>query len=325
GVLLQPLPYPASDRIVQLFQIDKDGKRMSVSQPNFRDWKSDTRSFGAMALSNSGSGPVTVNGLSEPVRARAAVVSRDFFRVFGLAPERGRTFVDDELRTGGSPAVVVSDAFWRRHLDASPQAIGRVLRVNNTLYTVVGIMPPEMNYPADNELWMPVEIEPPSNARTSHGWRVVARLKDGVTFAQAKQDLSAVSRRLKQQYGDETWMSDGDMVALHEQLVGKVRTTLFVLFGASAFLLLIACANVVNLLVARMTIRRSEIGLRVALGATRARLAQQFLTETGVLALLGGLLGVGLAAAGIRILVAMQTTSLPRANEIHLSWPVLVF
>jgi putative ABC transport system permease protein len=324
GVLLRPLPYPNSERIVQLFQIDKDGQRMSVSEPNFRDWKTQTRSFSDMALA-SVPGPITVNGLSEPARVNATSVTRDFFAVFGLQPELGRTFVDDELRTGAPASVIVSDGFWRHYLGATPRAIGRTLSLDSKLFTVVGVMPPEMNYPAGNELWIPHELEQPNNSRTSHGWRVLARLNAGVALPQAKRELSVVSRRLKQQYGDETWMFDAELVGLHEQLVGKVRTTLFVLFGAAAFLLLIACANVVNLLVARMTIRRAEIGLRLALGATRMRLARQFLTEAGVLAVVGGVLGVSLAALGVRLLLAMQTGNLPRAGEVRVDWPVLAF
>ncbi len=324
GVLLRPLPYPQPDRIVQLFQVDKDGKRMSVSEPNFRDWKGETRSFSAMALASVAT-TVTVNGLSEPARASATMVTRDFFTVFGLKPLLGRTFVDDELRPGGTPAVVVSHAFWRRYLGANPNAVGRVLSIESKLFTVVGVMPPEMNYPADNELWAPHELDEPNNSRTSHGWRVLARLSDRVALPQARRDLSTVSRRLKQQYGDQTWMVDAELVPLHEQMVGKVRTTLLVLFGASAFLLLIACANVVNLLVARMTIRRGEIGLRLALGASRMRLARQLLTEAGVLAVSGGVLGVALAASGVRLLLATQPGNLPRAAEVRLDWQVLAF
>src|SRR5215216_2035471 len=152
GVLLQPLPYPSSERIVQLFQVDKDTKRMSVSEPNFRDWRAETRSFSAVALHSAG-GSVTVNGLSEPARARATYVTRDFFSVFGLRPRIGRTFIDEELRPGAPPSVVVSDAFWRAYLDASPAAVGHTIKVENRLYTIVGVMPPEMNYPAGNALW----------------------------------------------------------------------------------------------------------------------------------------------------------------------------
>jgi predicted permease len=324
GVLLQPLPYPGSERIVQLFPVDKSGKRTSSSEPNFGDWQSQARGFSSMAMSSAAS-TITVNGLSEPARARATSVTRGFFPVFGLVPEAGRTFADDELRTGAAPTAIVSHGFSARYLGGSTRAVGRTITIGSRLATVVGVMPPEMDYPAGSEIWLPHEIDEANRSRTSGGWRVVARLRDDVTLAQAKQDLSALTRRLKREYGDETWMSDADAITLHEQLVGSVRTTLFVLLAASSFLLLIACANVVNLLVARMSVRRGEIGLRLALGASRFRLAQQFLTESALLSVTGCLAGIALAAGGIRLLVSLQNGKLPRADEIHLNVPVLLF
>ena len=178
GVLLQPLPYPGSERIAQLFQVDKDGKRMSVSVPNFEDWKAQTRAFESMAVSQPG-GMITVNGLAEPVRARATVVSREFFSVFGMKPVIGRTFVDDELRPGAPASVIVSDAFWRTQLGGTGSVLGRTHRVESSLMTIVGVMPPEMNYPAGNDLWMPLEIEASRTSRTSHGWRVRCATRPG--------------------------------------------------------------------------------------------------------------------------------------------------
>ncbi len=322
AVLLQPLPYPSSDRIVQLFQVDKDGKRMSVSEPNFADWQSQTRGFVSMAELR-GPSRLNVTGTGEPMQAAASTVSGDFFRVFGLNPELGRAVTAADV-SSGAPIVVVSDAFWRDALHADPAAVGRPISLDNQQYVVAAVMPPAMNYPAGTQVWMPSRVHV-ERSRTSHGWRVVARVRSGVTLDQAKQDLSAVSRRLKQTYGDETWMSDGDLSTLHEQLVGNVRTTLLVLLGASAFLLLIACAAVVNLLVARMTMRRAELGVRLALGASRGRLARQALTETGLLALIGGAAGVLLAAIGVRALLALQTGALPRAGEVHINGRVLGF
>jgi putative ABC transport system permease protein len=322
GVVLQPLPYPSSERIVQLFQVDKDGQTMSVSEPNFNDWKAQTRAFDAMATWRAGI--VTVNGLNEPFRALSASVTREFFDVLAMKPQLGRTFIDEELRNGAPPSAVVSYSFWQNRLGGA-NPLGKTFKFGTQLVTIVGVMPAAMNYPAGAEIWMPHELDRPNPSRTSHGWRVIGRVKSSVSVEQALQDLSAVSKRLKQQYGDQTWMADATLTTLHEQLVGKVRTTLFVLLGASAFLLLIACANVVNLLVARMTIRRAEIGLRLALGASRGRLARQFLTESGVLSISGAVGGVVLAAGGVKLLVAIQAGKLPRADEISVNWPAMAF
>ena len=323
GVLLQPLPYPASDRIVQLFQLNKAGERSSVTEPNFIDWKTQARSFSLVSMSSRGN-TVTVTGLNEPLRARSAGVSRDFFAVFALKAEIGRTFTEDESRSEIPSAVVVSHKFWATAMGASPSAVGKRIRVDTDLLTVVGVMPAAMNYPVGADLWTPHEPDP-RRSRTAGGWRALARLKDGVTLEQARSDVSTLSRRLKQQYGDETGMYDAEIVQLRELLVGSVRRTLLVLLGASALLLLIACANVVNLLVARMTVRRSEIGLRLALGASRRRLMRQLLTESAALTVVGGAAGVALAAVGVRALLAMQTDSIPRGDEVHLNWPVMLF
>jgi putative ABC transport system permease protein len=323
GVLLQPLPYPNSDRIVQLYALDKDGKRTGLSEPNFADWQSQAKSFSSIAMSRPLS-VATVTGLSEPVRARLTSVSTDFFTTFGVKPMLGRDFAADEMRAGAPASVVVSYAFWQRNLGASASAVGKPIKLGNDLLTVVGVMPRAMNYPATVDLWLPHAVDL-STSRSSGGWRGLARMKDGVMMEQVRQDMSTVSRRVKQLNGDQSWMADAEVVTLHEVLVGKISTTLYLLLGASAFLLLISCANVVNLLVARMAIRRSEIGLRLALGASRRRLAQQFLTEAAVLSVVGGVAGIGLAALGVRVLMAMQTNSIPRADEVHVNWPAMVF
>ena len=329
SVLLRPLPYPDPERIVHLWQVNAYEGRVAgqnaVSDPNFEDWQAQSRSFAAMAQVG-GAGLTSVAGASEPVRVRAAVVSRDFFSVMGVRPVRGRTFVAEEQRQGATPTVVVGYGFWQRYLNADPSVIGtRTLTFQNRVHTIVGVMPPELSYPVGTELWTPRELEARTPSRTAHNSRVVARLAPGVTLEQARAELSAVSRRLKQELGDQTRMVDAAVVPLREQLTGRARPALLILLGASAVLLLIACANVVNLLIARMAARQGEIALRLALGAGRGRLARQFLTEALVLSVVGGVLGVLLAVLGGKALLAMEPGNLPRLSEIGVSWPVLGF
>jgi predicted permease len=324
GVLLRPLPYPHAERIVRLWEVGSKGGRMNASDPDFEDLRAGTRSFEALAQV-ADYGVVSVTGAHEAVRAHAALVSKEFFRVMGVSPVRGRLFTADEQREGGAPAVVVSEAFWRGSLGGAPIGQGLTLSFDNRVYTVVGIMPAELDYPAGNALWVPRELEPRNPHRTGHNWQVLGRLAPNVSLDQARSEVRTVAHRIKQQYGDEADMVDAALVPLHEQMVGHLRPALLVLLAASAMLLAIACANVVNLVMARVAAREGELALRLALGATRTRLVQQFVTEALVLAGLGGVLGILLAAGGVRALLALQSGNLPRLNEIHVSWPVLLF
>jgi predicted permease len=324
GVLLRPLPYPEPDGIVQLWQVGERGGRGQVSDPNYDDWKAGTRSFSAMAQFTPSSF-VSVSGPSEPVRVRVAAVSREFFKVLGVQPIKGRMFVEEELREEGARAVMVSHRFWQAQLGGRPDLAGVTVKFNEAVYPVVGVLPPNVDFPVGADLWAAREIAGKSEYRTGHNSQVIARVADGVTVQQANREISALSRRLKQQYGDETWMVDAVAVPLREQMVGGSRPTLYVLLAASTFLLLIACANVVNLLVARAAVREGELSVRLALGATRWRIAQQFLAESLVLALAGGLLGVILAAFGVRALLALEPGNLPRVADVGVDWRVLSF
>ena len=324
GVILRPLPYPAPDRIVQLWALGSKGGEMNFSDPDFEDLRDQTRSFAALAEVGD-YGEVSVAGATEPVRASAAAVSREFFRVMGVEPVHGRLFVPEEQREGGRPAVVLSWAFWRRSLGGTPLGPNTTLTFNDNVFAVVGVMPPELDYPAGTALWFPGELLGRAPSRTAHNSAVVGRLASGVSLDQARADASAVAHRLAQQYGDQTDMADVSLVPLREQMVGHLRPALLVLLGASGVLLLIACANVVNLMMARMAAREGEYAVRLALGASRTRLARQFIAESLVLALAGGVLGVVLAAAGVRGLLALQSDGLPRAGGVHVSWAVLVF
>jgi predicted permease len=324
GVLLRPLPYPDADRIMQLWQVIDNGNQTQVSDPNFADWQARSRSFTAMAQV-ADMGIVSVAGATEPLRVSAARVSRDFFRVLGVQPLRGRTFLPEEQVPGSAPAAIVSHRFWQRHMGERSDVLGATLTYNDLAFTIVGMMPPSLDYPADVDLYVPRELEPPLPSRTAHNWRVIGRLRDGTTLAQARREMTALSRGLKELHGDETRMVDVAVLPLREQLVGDVRPALLVLLGASAVLLLIACANVVSLLLARAAARQGELALRLALGAGRARLARQFLVETLVLTITGGAVGLLLAVFGVQALLAFEPGDLPRAGEVGVSWTVLAF
>ncbi|HUF28558.1 MAG TPA: ABC transporter permease [Gemmatimonadaceae bacterium] len=324
GVLLRPLPYPDSDRIVQLWQVSPTGGRSSVSDPNFADWKEQSRSFSAMAQLATG-GDVSVTGAGEPLRVPAARVSSEFLAVLGVQPVIGRGFVAEEQRLGGAPAVLVSHRFWQQHLEGAVDLGERTLTFGDRVHHIVGVLPPTFDFPAEVDLLTPRELDPVLPSRTAHNFRVIGRLRADVSLEQARAEMSAISRRLRVQHGDDTWMVDAAVVPLREQLVGRVRPALLVLLGASAFLLLIACANVTNLILARAASRQRELAVRVAMGAGRARLVQQFLAESFVLALAGGAVGILLAWAGVRLLPALEPGNLPRLGEIGVSWPVLAF
>ena len=325
SVVLKPLPYPESDRIVRLYQLTDKGARNSVSQPNFHDWAERTHAFAGVALMSGWTGTSTVETPTGPTLARVTPVTRDFFKVLGVRAQLGRLFVPEEQRFGGQRAAVVSDAFARDQFGGEHDAIGRQITWGDDSYTVVGVLPPTADYPQGNQVWVPIELLPPSTGRTSQGYAVIARLRPGTTLDAARRDLSAVSRAMKVEYGNQTAMSDAMLVGLRDQMVGDVRPRLFMLLGASAFLLLIGLANALNLMTTRLVVRRSELAVRVALGAAPARLVRQVLVESSVLVGLAAFVGVWLAVVAVRLVVLAPASALPRAGEITVDWQVLAF
>jgi len=323
GVLLRPLPYPHPDQIVQVSEQDDRGNNARFSDPNFEDLRSQARSFAGLAQVSVGM--ISVSGAAEAVRTQGAVVSRDFFPVLRVAPLRGRLFAAEEQLENGAPAVVISHRFWQQSLGGADDALGKTLQFDGRAFTVVGIMPPTVDVPAGVDVWMPRELMDRFPSRTAHNWLVIGRLADGVTLEQARRDASAVARRLKQQYGADTWMTNVGIVTLQEQIVGGSRFTLLVLLAGSLLLLLIACANVVNLLIARIASRQGEVAVRVAVGAGRGRLIQQYLIEALLLSLLAAAFGVVMTRIGVRILLGLQPGSLPRVQDVRVDWPVLLF
>jgi predicted permease len=323
GVLLRPLPYPQADHIVRLYQVDANGRRgQNISEPNFEDWKSGTRSFSAMAEMSAGPTPVVTGG--EAVMTQGAGVSREFFDVMGVRPIIGRGFIAEEQSVGGAPAVIVSDRLWRLRLDGAPLD-ALTLRIESTVHTVVGVMPPGFDYPGGSEFWTPRERNPPQTSRTAHNFRVVARVADTSSVAAAQAEISALSRALKQRYGDRTWMSDAAAVPLRESLTATSRPVLLLLFGAAILLLAISCLNVSNLYLARASTRQRELALRLAVGADKGRLTRQLLAEALVLAVCASLLGVALAYAGVAVLSSLQPANVPRIADVRVDGAVLGF
>ncbi len=320
GVLLRPLPYPKPDALMQVETVFQNGAASNVSYPNFEDLREQNRSFADLAAYANWTAPAAAAG--EGFRVALAKVSASFFPVLTVPPVAGRVFSADDERAGQRVAVV-SYGYWQSRLGGSASFAGQTVHVGDEAYAVIGVMPRGYDFPLGTELWLP--REPRTEYRTAENWHVVGRLRDGVARDRAQQDLSAIARRLKRQYGDRTSMMDVAVGPVLEQLVGRVRPALVILLGAAAVLLLVACVNVVNLMLARALTRDRELAVRLALGARPVRLAGRFLAESLVLSLAGAGLGVLLAVAGVPLLLAFEPGRLPRAGEVGVDWPVLGF
>lgn len=324
GVLLQPLPYPEPERIVRVLEVGKNGRRSTgMSDPNFTDLSEQNGSFEGLAQYRTRL--VSVSGGSEPTRIRSAQVSRDFFQVMGVQPHLGRSFHADEQQEGASPVALISYGYWQRYMGGDPDLSGRTLTYGSNVVSLVGVMPPGFEFPRGADVWIPRELEPMNGSRTSLNKRTIGRLAVDVPVERARQDMNVIAQRLEQQYGDDTWMVGAAVVPLHEELVGRTRPILLLLLGASGFLLLIACANVVNLLLARATSRERELAVRMAMGAGRERLTRQFLTESLILSFLGSSLAVLIARWSLGLIRGLEASKLPRLAEIRVDGPVLLF
>jgi putative ABC transport system permease protein len=323
GILLRPLPYPDADRIVQLFQISEQGRRgANVSEPNFLDWQAQTRGFAAMA--EMAAYAQTVTGAGEPQSLKVAVVSKGFFDVVGTRPAWGRGFLPDELRRDAPKVALVGARFWERWRGQRPFAVESIV-IGGEPHAVVGVMPEGFDYPYQAALWTPREQGRESPSRTAHNFRVVGRVKPGVEVGAASAELSRVSRALKVRYGAQTWMSDAVAVPILDVISAGVRPALRLLFAASLLLLLVACTNVSNLLVARAVARRREFAVQLAIGASTGRITRQWLAETLAVAACGAAIGVALAAVTVRVFVALGPTSAPRLDQVSIDWATVAF
>lgn len=324
GVLLRPLPYYKSEQLVRMWEVNSKGRRMQFADPNFEDVRAQARSLQGAAEMRSGEAPVSVG--NEPDRVRVAYVSQDFFSVMAVQPVIGRLFASEEQRFGAAPTALVSYSYWQRHLRETRDLEALKFTVSKTPTVIVGVLPPGFHFPDDSQVWLPREIDERLPSRSAHNWQVVARMRDGVSLDQARADASAIAHGLSQQYSlGEKNMVNAAVLPLKDALTMDVKPVLLVLLGVAGLLLLVACANVMNLSLAQASARSGELAVRVALGATRWRLVRQFLAEALLLCLLGGCLGVIAAYFGVRALLALAPSNIPRLDEVSVNLSVLWF
>jgi putative ABC transport system permease protein len=325
GVLLRPLPYPAPDRLMAVWEVNHRGTYSRLADPNFDDLRDRNHTFKAMA--KYGAGVTSVAGTAEPTRATVAWVTRDFFRVMGIQPSLGRGLTADDARVGADPVVIVSHGYWTQSLGSGEPLSAFHLRIEDRVYSVVGVMPAGFEFPAKVDVWRPAELEPENTSRTSHNFFAIGRLRDGVSVAQATADLSGIAKdivRRSTEQGDYL-LTDAAAVPLQSSLTSRVGSTLYVLLGAVFFLLLVACANVTNLLLAQAAARQRELAIRHALGAGRGRLVRQFVAEAMVLLGVSYPAGLLIASLGISALLFLAPADLPRLADVSMSRPVLGF
>ena len=319
-VLLKPLDYRNPDRIVNLYS----GKHGQTSAPDFHDWHDQSASFEAMAY-YSADPDVPVMTAKTAEYTRAAAVTPEFFHVFGVEPVMGRGFAPDEEKLNGTGAALIAYGYWKSHFGGDPSAIGRTVRMEGQAFPIVGVMPPGFGFPDKSEIWVPSLPLGETTSRSAHNYLVVGRLRPGVTLERAQAEMRGIASRLAALYPKSNKNKRIEVVRMQDDVAVDLRSTLYLLLGAVGLVLLIACANVANLLLAKATARTREIAIRAAVGAKRSRIVRQLITESSVLALVSGAAGVAFAALGQQALVALAPGDVPRLADTAIDLRVLGF
>lgn len=330
-VLLRPLPYAQAERLVVVQELSKEGKRVQVTPANFLDWRAQNTVFEQLAAILTR--PANLALADQAERIDLAMTSANFFSVFGAEAAHGRFFIPADEQAGHAPVVVVSHGLWQRRFAGDASLVGKPITLDGNSYTVIGIAPAGFQYPDKTDVWVPPyrlapalnERMDPTQVRGFGMLSTVALLRPTVSVSQAASEMETITTRLRQQYPESNNRRFNRVVSLHNHLVGETGPMLLLLFGAVSFVLLIACANVANLLLASAATRQKEMAIRTALGASRLRLIRQLLTESLMLAFVGGAIGLLLALWGVVLMTKLLPQNFPRLGEINLDWRVLIF
>ncbi|HXF41285.1 MAG TPA: ABC transporter permease [Blastocatellia bacterium] len=326
SVLLRPLPYAEPDRLFELREVKlPEHPDFPVTPATFLDWQNQSATFAQIGAYLPTS--VNVSGATNPERLRAAQLSAGFIGMLGVNPARGRDFLPEEDQPGQNSVAIISHRLWQRQFAADPEVLSRTIKLNDKVYTIVGVMPPKFAYPeTDTDIWIPMAFDADDRqAYGAHYLSVLGRLNPGATIEQARADMSGIAESLAEQHPDMKRGWTVNVVSMLDYAVSDTRPALLVLLGAVAFVLLIACANVANLMLARGAGRQKEIAIRTALGSSRWRIARQLLTESVLLAVVGGAAGLLLAVWGVAALLAVAPKDLPRLNDVSIDTRVLLF